>query len=70
MTTHEEVNEFVEQHYEAANAAAVQNQLPGIWHVARPILSVLSSFPLIPKKWRVILTGLVSTVDALLEASN
>ncbi len=70
MTTHEEVNNHVEANFEAANEAAVQNKLPGIWNVARPILSLLSSFPLIPKKWRVILTGLVSTVDALLEAQN
>lgn len=64
MQTFEQVDTHVEEHGETAKTAVKKKDLAGIWKVARPILVLVSSFALIPKKWRDIVAGLIAVIDA------
>lgn len=49
----------------AKNPALALPQLCPIYKVIRPILVVLSGLILIPQKWRDLIKGLISVLDAL-----
>jgi hypothetical protein len=71
FTQFAEVKAAVDENYQAFEAAAIQQnkeqkpKIRAIWKVARPILLFVSTFPLIPGKWRSIIKSLVFSIDLL-----
>jgi hypothetical protein len=67
MQTFEQVDEHVKAHSEVITEAASSpekgKKLGKIWMVARPILDMVSHFPLLPKKWRGVITVLITAID-------
>jgi hypothetical protein len=66
--TFEEVNAHVEKHFTAKTSealAAGSSKLCDIYVVVRPILVLISQFPLIPQKWRDVVKGLITVLDGM-----
>jgi len=66
--TFEEVNAHVEKHLpgeKTQSLTATANDLCGIYVIVRPILVLISQFPLIPKKWRDIIIILIKALDGI-----
>jgi len=49
----------------AVDPAAVIAQVCAAYKIIRPILLLLSNLPLIPKKWRDVITGFMKLMDSL-----
>ncbi len=45
-------------------------KLKEIWHVAKPILMLVTSLPIIPAKWRVVLNALITGIDEMHSAET
>jgi hypothetical protein len=63
MTTFEDVNQHVE------NLGALPPIAPGqlcvYYKAAKPILTLMETFPFFPAKWKTVLSGLTTLLDAL-----
>ncbi len=61
------------QHFTAedvkTNATGVLQSFCGIYHVVRPILVVISNFPLIPAAWRAAVTTFIGLGDSICPGS-
>ena len=53
------VNESLNENYEETLQAIEDNNFCKIFNTAKPLLTFLSNLFLIPKKWRVIIDGLI-----------
>lgn len=66
--TFESVQHEISKHDVEAHIAS--GDLVRIYQVARPILLLISTFRLIPKKWREIVTALVTLLDSKTASAN
>jgi hypothetical protein len=66
-TTFEQVDAHIEKHYSAPamKKAIDKKKLADIYKVARPALVLVSSLPILPKKWKQIITDLISVLDLI-----
>jgi hypothetical protein len=70
-TEFNQVKALVDANYAAFEVAANQQAQQGkpkvraIWKVARPILQLIVTMPLIPRKWKAIISALLVSLDLL-----
>lgn len=63
--TFEQVDKLVENYYRKDTLKAGKADLGTILAVAKPILLLVSSFSILPKKWRTFLTELAEALDVI-----
>jgi hypothetical protein len=71
MKNFAEIKEHVDLNFDAAmqaeklSKADKKPRLKKIWVIAEPILKILSTFPLLPNKWKNALKALITVIDLI-----
>lgn len=69
-STFEYADEELDLHYEETIKAITENNFCKVFETARPLLRIFANFFLIPKKWRVVIEGLIIVADNFCENKN
>ena len=60
-------NEALELDYELALEGIKENNFCKVFFTAKPLLKVFANFFLIPKKWRIVIEGLITVSEQFCE---